>query len=242
MARAKKTKTSKTRQSRVTVEKNTQDDTLLNRIQGDLENKNAILNLILGALIIIVGGILVFNYFNKSKSDITSSAPQTENTQANQDVSKDSLPGNYTVKQGDTLFVIAQKYYNDGYQYPQIVSANKLSNENAIQTGQTLIIPKLADSSTNPPASPIAMESPSPLPTTSASPSSEMSMADNSNTTIWGDKITSDTYTVQAGDWLSKISGRAYGDILSYQKIAQANNIADPNAIEVGTLLKIPRN
>ena len=61
------------------------------------------------------------------------------------------------------------------------------------------------------------------------------------NQTIWGEKITGDTYTVQAGDWLSKISGRAYGDIYSYQKIAQANNLANPDAIEVGMTIKIPR-
>jgi nucleoid-associated protein YgaU len=40
---------------------------------------------------------------------------------------------------------------------------------------------------------------------------------------------------------LSKIAGRAYGDVYQFDKIAKANNITDPNNIEVGTVLKIPR-
>ncbi|MCB0167399.1 MAG: YbaY family lipoprotein [Anaerolineae bacterium] len=56
-------------------------------------------------------------------------------------------------------------------------------------------------------------------------------------------------YTVQAGDWLSKIAEKYYGDILAYQTIVDANNaqtddafvdIADVNLIEPGWLLCIP--
>lgn len=244
MARPKKIqKTARTRKSRTTVEKPSSNDSILNRIQDDLENKNAILNLVLGALIIIVGGILVFNYFNKSKTEITTNAPQTENT-ANQDVSKESLPGNYTVKEGDTLFSIAQKYYDDGYQYPKLVQANKLSNENAIAAGQVLTIPKLLASATS---SPSTDQANAILPSTSPSPSSSPTSQENlgtggaTNVTTWGEKIETDTYTVQPGDWLSKIAGRAYGDIYAFQKIAQANNITNPDVIEPGTVLKIPR-
>ncbi|MCB0196225.1 MAG: YbaY family lipoprotein [Anaerolineae bacterium] len=56
-------------------------------------------------------------------------------------------------------------------------------------------------------------------------------------------------YTVQAGDWLSKIAEKYYGDILAYQTIVDATNaqtddtfvdIADVNLIEPGWLLCIP--
>ncbi len=57
----------------------------------------------------------------------------------------------------------------------------------------------------------------------------------------WGPPITSDKYTVVAGDWLSKIAGRAYGDIMAYDRIAKANNIQNPDLIEVGMVLTIPR-
>ncbi|GHG06105.1 hypothetical protein GCM10017783_18360 [Deinococcus piscis] len=47
-------------------------------------------------------------------------------------------------------------------------------------------------------------------------------------------------YTVQAGDTLSKIAQRYYGDMNAYGKIAQYNNIANPDHIEVGQKIRIP--
>ena len=61
------------------------------------------------------------------------------------------------------------------------------------------------------------------------------------NTTIWGPRIEGNTYTVVQDDWLSKIAGRAYGDIYAYTKIAEANNISNPDLIQPGQVLKIPR-
>jgi len=49
------------------------------------------------------------------------------------------------------------------------------------------------------------------------------------------------TYTIQAGDNLSKISKLFYGNPNQYMKIAQANNIADPNVIRAGATLVIPQ-
>ena len=48
------------------------------------------------------------------------------------------------------------------------------------------------------------------------------------------------TYTVKAGDNLSKISKLFYGDANHYQKIAEANGLADPDKIRVGQTLTIP--
>lgn len=56
-------------------------------------------------------------------------------------------------------------------------------------------------------------------------------------------------YTVQAGDWLSRIAEKYYGDILAYETIVKANNaqtddaytdITDADLIEPGWLLCIP--
>lgn len=46
-------------------------------------------------------------------------------------------------------------------------------------------------------------------------------------------------YTVKAGDNLSKISKLFYGDANKYSKIAQANNIPNPDLIKVGQQLSI---
>ncbi|WP_412544179.1 LysM peptidoglycan-binding domain-containing protein [Longispora sp. K20-0274] len=48
------------------------------------------------------------------------------------------------------------------------------------------------------------------------------------------------TYTVQGGDTLWAIAERYYGDGNQYMKIASANGIPDPDAINVGQTLTIP--
>jgi nucleoid-associated protein YgaU len=47
-------------------------------------------------------------------------------------------------------------------------------------------------------------------------------------------------YVVKSGDTLSNISKSFYGSPNEYTKIAQANNISNPDKIEVGKQLKIP--
>lgn len=269
-ARKTTTKTATTVKVSRPEEKTTESNQgLFEKIQYDLQNNQSYLNLILGGLIIVVLGVLVYNYFNKPSSDLTSSL-DTQNEQVQGDVTKDALPGKYTVKAGDTLFTIAQKYYDDGYKYTEIVKANSLANENQVEVGQELTIPKLASTSVSPSSSPEASASPkvSASPeasasttasvTTSSSPAAVQQKTEqgqnqvapgekgaatrgSANATIWGDKITSNTYTVQPGDWLSKIAGRAYGDVMAYDKIAKANKIANPDTIEVGTVLQLPR-
>lgn len=191
----------------------------LSRIEGEIQSNQSRLNMVLGALIVLVVGILVFNYFNKGKADL-GPAQSTSSTEQ-QDVTVGNLPGKYTVKDGDTLFDIANTYYNDGYKYTEIAKTNNLTNPDAIETGQVLDIPKLENTT----LAPVAQNP-------------DQTQTSNND---WGPKIIENTYTVVAGDWLSTIAGRAYGDIYSYEKIATANNIPDPNNIEVGTVLTIPR-
>lgn len=188
----------------------------LEKLESEIQTNQSKVSLVLGALIVLVVGILIFNYFNRAKSDL-GPAQQTQ-TQEGQDVSKDNLPGKYTVKEGDTLFSVAEKYFADGYQYPEIAKANNLTNPDQIETGQILQIPK---------PSPVEQ---SPVPATGGG-----------DATIWGPRIEGNTYTVVEGDWLSKIAGRSYGDIFAYDKIAKANNISNPDLIEPGMVLNLPR-
>ena len=224
-----------------------QEESYLDKISGDVQSNQSKLSMVLGGLIILVVGILVFNYFNKGSQDL-GPAQQVEQEG---DVSPESLPGKYTVKEGDTLFTIAEKYYSDGYKYPEIATTNSLTNVDAIEVGQTLVIPKLAEDLA-------AVSTPSPVETTEpeetlqpeesllmeATPQPEIEGnvgVGGADTTIWGSKIEGDTYTVVEGDWLSTIAARAYGDILDYPKIAEANNISNPDLILPGQVLKLPR-
>lgn len=204
---------------------------------SEVQSNQSKLSMILGALILLVVGILVFNYFNKGKSDL---GPAQQTQQEEQDVSPDKLPGKYKVKEGDTLFLIAEKYYKDGYKYTEIAKANNLSDPNSVEVGQVLEIPKLEAVSMSP--SPSPTETPpasvSPSPTPQASTTMPISNGDSSP---WGPKITGTTYTVVEGDWLSKIAGRAYGDIFAYKRLAQVNNVPNPDLIFPGQVLTIPR-
>jgi len=47
-------------------------------------------------------------------------------------------------------------------------------------------------------------------------------------------------YTIKPGDNLSKISQHFYGSANHYQKIAEANGIADANRISAGQAISIP--
>lgn len=240
--RSRKSKAAKrtSAQSRVTVEKGSESsEGFLDKIQTDLEKNQSYLNLILGALIVIVLGVLIFNYFNKPAEDTGDLGPSQQIVDEQGNVTKEGLPGKYTVKEGDTLFSVAQKYYDDGNLYTEIMRENNLVGD-AIEVGQELNIPKVeaAEPSASPEASAEPPASETPAASAVSAPAGEKgaTITDQS----WGEKITGDSYTVVQGDWLSKIAGRAYGDIMLYQKIAQANSISDPNSIEVGTVLKIP--
>jgi nucleoid-associated protein YgaU len=48
------------------------------------------------------------------------------------------------------------------------------------------------------------------------------------------------TYTIAAGDNLSKVSKLFYGDANKYEAIAKANNLEDANKIREGQSIKIP--
>lgn len=52
---------------------------------------------------------------------------------------------------------------------------------------------------------------------------------------------TSEKYVVQEGDSLASIALQVYGDVNAWVRIAQANNITNPDNVEVGSTLIIPR-
>lgn len=229
-------KASSKKTAKKTATRPVESRTYIERLESEVQNNQSRLSLILGALIVLVVGILVFNYFNRPKPEVGPS--QQTNQQA--DVSPDNLPGKYTVKEGDTLFSVAEKYYNDGYKYTEIAKANNLEDVNQLTAGQVLDIPKLeAVASASPSVSPSETPTETPSESPLVVPSETPTRVSQGNTT-WGPVITTNTYTVQEGDWLSKIADRAYGDPMAYQKLAQANNIANPDLIEPGMVLTIP--
>lgn len=215
--------------------KKTNNNSYLDKLGTEVESNQSRLSLVLGALIVLVVGILVFNYINRNQSEI---GPSQQTQQEEGDVSPQNLPGRYTVKEGDTLFTIAEKYYNDGYKYSEVAKANNLVDVNLLEVGQRLEIPKLETISptSEPTSAPATEQTP-----TEAAPGSKGAPDITMTTPDYGPRITGSSYTVVEGDWLSKIAARAYGDILSYDRLAKANNISNPNLIIPGQVLTIPR-
>ncbi|OIP82709.1 hypothetical protein AUK04_04270 [Candidatus Roizmanbacteria bacterium CG2_30_33_16] len=124
----------------------------------------------------------------------------------------------YTVNEGDSLWTIAETNYGSGYNAIDIIKANKLQDPNNLIKGQKLLIPIV----------------------TPLFPTRGEINGDENNQT---NQVTSnqEVYLVQPGDYYWKIAEMMYGDGNLMNKIMEANNITDPNYINPGMILKIPR-
>lgn len=120
----------------------------------------------------------------------------------------------YTVEKGDTLWAIAENAYGSGYNWTDIKMANNLKSD-SIDVGQALTLPDVA--------------------TKEPTATTKIVTAGDVN------QISGDSYTVEKGDTLWSISVRAYGDGYQWTKVAEENNLLNPNLIHVGNVLTLPR-
>lgn len=67
-----------------------------------------------------------------------SSTTQKATVQKQRPTTGKATPKTYTVKPGDTLWAIAQRYLGNGARYPELAKLNNLSNPNLIFPGQVL--------------------------------------------------------------------------------------------------------
>ncbi len=90
------------------------------------------ISMFLGALVVIVTGVLVVNYFKDKKGEII-----TNNN------SKTEITSDHVVTKGETLWSIAEDSYGSGYNWVDIYSANKLTSQK-LEVGQKLTIPEVS--------------------------------------------------------------------------------------------------
>ncbi|GIW64867.1 MAG: hypothetical protein KatS3mg092_0800 [Patescibacteria group bacterium] len=121
----------------------------------------------------------------------------------------------YIVQPGDDLWHIAEKFYGSGFNAYDISIANNIDPSSPIIEGQKLIIPSVKPRQ----------------PTTGETSSLQTSQV----------VYTEGKYVVQPGDSLSLISFKVYGDFYSWPRILKANNLQNPDLIEIGMVLNIPR-
>jgi nucleoid-associated protein YgaU len=92
------------------------------------------ISMVLGAIVIVIVGILIVNYFKDKGGNgtITETSSQTNAVASNEHV----------VVKGETLWSIAEDSFGSGYNWVDIKSANSLKTE-TIEIGQKLTIPEV---------------------------------------------------------------------------------------------------
>lgn len=167
----------------------------------------SLVSLFLGLAVVLLLGSLVFNYVSqKAKTENTAASTEKPAGEAV------SVPGTYTVAEGDTLWSISEKHYQTGYNWVDIQKANNLTDADLIEAGQKLIVPTV----------------------TPIMPQGEISAANVAA------QPTPAKYTVVAGDDLWDISLKQYGTGYRWTDIAKANNLKNPNIIHSGNVLTLP--
>ncbi|PJE70196.1 hypothetical protein COU97_00990 [Candidatus Shapirobacteria bacterium CG10_big_fil_rev_8_21_14_0_10_48_15] len=123
--------------------------TALKGLLKKLKLNESTVSMFLGALVVIVIGTLVFNYFRGVGQENSSAAEEeaeSETTAAVEEMpTLNELPKNYQVKLGDSLWKIAFEVYGSGYNWVEIAQANSLDNPNLLAVGQELTLPQVEE-------------------------------------------------------------------------------------------------
>jgi len=195
--------------------------------------KENYLSIALGFLVFLVAITLIFRSAGNVKTTNTEKTNTAETT---------SEQKKYTVKQGDSVSSIARDQLGSMDYKDAIVSLNGLKNPNAIEVGQVLMLPEVGEET-----SPSVTPSPSPVQKEvqkKIEPTVQLTKGGNLNGAGTGTKrvtVSGTSYKVQKGDTLMSIAEKAYGDKSMYTAIMKANGLRNPNRIEAGMTLKLPR-
>ena len=180
------------------------------------------LSTILGALVVLVVGILLFNYFRgrpavKLLPSLKEEAPTQQEVVKTEPTPAVSLPAAHKVEKGEHLWKIALNYYGSGYNWVDIVKENRLKNPNRLLVGQELKIPAVA----------VRTE--------------KVLLPKTGQGEAVLEPISGGSYTVMQGDNLWQIAVRAYQDGFKWPEVAKANELVNPNLIHPGNVLELPR-
>jgi nucleoid-associated protein YgaU len=187
------------------------NDFNLKKFLKTIKLNESTISMVLGIIVVLIVGSLVVSYIKNRQGSVPDELIQQNN-------SIEKSVKTHKVAAGENLWIIAEKYYNDGFAWVDIATENKLANASEIEEGQELVIPELEKENTE-----VADDKPT----------------DQEITT--SESISETTYVVQKGDNLWNIAVRAYGDGYRWTEIAKNNNLANPNLIHGGNKLVLPK-
>ena len=159
-----------------------------------------------------ISNVNAINVGQVLKVNGTTANTNTNTNQTNTSKPTSSNAASYTVQSGDTLSKIAASHQMS---LSQLATLNGITNPNLIRVGQVL---KVTGATNN--AQPSAPAAPTQQPAAPAAPTTN----------------TATTYTVKAGDTLSRIAAQFK---MNLAQIAALNQISNLNAIRVGQVLKV---
>lgn len=108
-----------------------------------LKLNESTISMLLGGLVVIVVAVLVVNYFRNVRQPApVEEEPEISATQPIEEIKLENLPTVYSVKEGDSLWKIAESVYGSGYNWVDLAKENKLNNPNRLLVGQELKLPK----------------------------------------------------------------------------------------------------
>ncbi len=121
----------KTKKNNISNKKNENGFDLKSFLKSVKFNEENI-SMVLGALVIVIVGILVVNYFKDKKAETLPSL-----------TSQSASTKEHVVVKGETLWSIAEDSFGSGYNWVDVKSENKLTTDK-IEVGQKLTIPEVA--------------------------------------------------------------------------------------------------
>jgi len=195
------------------------DKSLLEKLLKTLRLNESVISTFLGGLVVVVVGILIYNYFssvNKVEGPVQGEVIEEglKLIEENGQLVPQSLPTTHIVTKGEHLWQIAEKYYGSGYNWVDIAKVNQLVNANLLTEGQKLNIPK----------------------------TSVIQDASVEIDKVAGSALLNE-YAVVKGDTLWSICVKAYGDGYKWTEVWEANKdkVTNPDVIEISTVLTLPR-
>jgi nucleoid-associated protein YgaU len=178
------------------------------------------MSFIIGFVSLVVLGLILFQLSSSSKKTQTTTSKDVPGMKQEQTltppVSKETT---HTVVEGETLWSIAEKHYQSGEAAFNIAQVNNIVDPNIIVTGTKLKLPQMKQVEVKGEITATAAQTSVEEPNKAPEPK---------------------TYIVQEGDYLFLIAEKVYGDGNLWTKIAEANNLTEPNFIHKGNILILP--